>query len=156
MTPTPPTKPVQQTLLFGKTPPSTVDQLNNLRCQGSQIFLERDGPKGATIQSVNAWMKTKILDSKIHTKLDNAATILIQQMQQLPVGQLPASLVFFVNGAWNQLKQPSTRRRRPLNYYSFLMSFGNDYAPNAGASLRYALRLLQLKNDDRSVVFVHG
>ena len=56
LTPTPPTKPVQQTLPFGKTQPSAVEQLNQLRCHGSQLYLERDGPKGATIQSVNAWM----------------------------------------------------------------------------------------------------
>ena len=49
------------------------------------MHLEREGPKGATIQSVNAWMKTKI-----HTKLDNAASNLLQQMQQVPVGQLPS------------------------------------------------------------------
>ena len=89
LTPTPPNKPVQQTLLFGKTLPSAVEQ-NNLRCQGSPMHLERDGPKGATIQSVNAWMKTKILDATIHTKLDNAAISLLQQMQQVPVGQLPS------------------------------------------------------------------
>ena len=53
-----------------------------------------------------------------------------------------ASLVFSLSGAWNQLKQPSTRRRRPLNCFSFLMNFENDYAPNAGASLRYAPRRL--------------
>ncbi len=46
LTPTPPNKPVQQTLLFGKTLPSAVEQLNNLRCQGSPLYLERDGPKG--------------------------------------------------------------------------------------------------------------
>ena len=90
LTPTPPTKPVQQTLPFGKAQPSAVEQLNQLRCHGSQLYLEQDGPKGATIQSVNAWMKTKILDSKIHTKLDNAASDLIQQMQHVPVGQLPS------------------------------------------------------------------
>ena len=65
-------------------------QLNNLRCQGSTLLLERDGPKGATIQSVNAWMKTKILDATIHTKLDNAASNLLQQMQHVPIGQLPS------------------------------------------------------------------
>ena len=90
LTPTPPNKPVQQTLLFGKTLPSAVEQLNNLRCQESPLYLERDGPKGATIQSVNAWMKTKILDATIHSKLDNAASNLLQQMQQVPVGQLPS------------------------------------------------------------------
>ena len=90
LTPTPPNKPVQQTLLFGKTLPSAVEQLNNLRCQGSTMHLERDGPKGATIQSVNAWMKTKILDATVHTKLDNAASNLLQQMQQVPIGQLPS------------------------------------------------------------------
>ncbi len=46
------------------------------------MHLERDGPKGATIQSVNAWMKTKILDATVHSKLDNAASNLLQQMQQ--------------------------------------------------------------------------
>ncbi len=46
--------------------------------------------KVATIQSVNAWMKTKILDATIHTKLDNAASNLLQQMQQVPAGQLPS------------------------------------------------------------------
>ena len=90
LTPTPPNKPVQQTLLFGKPLPTAVEQLNSLRCQGSPMHLEREGPKGATIQSVNAWMKTKILDATIHTKLDNAAISLLQQMQQVPVGQLPS------------------------------------------------------------------
>ena len=42
------------------------------------------------IQSVNAWMKTKILDATIHTKLDNAASNLLQQMQHVPIGQLPS------------------------------------------------------------------
>ena len=72
LTPTPPNKPVQKTLLFGKSLPTAAEQLENLRCQGSPMYLERDGPKGATIQSVNAWMKTKILDATIHAKLDNA------------------------------------------------------------------------------------
>ena len=78
LTPTPPTKPIQKTLLFGKPGPLTVDQLNNLRCNDSTMLLDRDGPRGATIQSVNQWMKTKILDSKIHTKLDHSANNLIQ------------------------------------------------------------------------------
>ncbi len=98
LTPTPPNKPIQKTLLFGNTGPSTLDQVNNLRVRDSPLLLERDGPKGATIQSVNQWMKTKILvlDAKIHAKLDQAARNLVQQMQQVPVGQLPSVTRFLV------------------------------------------------------------
>ena len=44
LTPTPPNKPVQQTLLFGKSSPTVAEQLDNLRCQGSPMYLEREGP----------------------------------------------------------------------------------------------------------------
>ena len=35
-------------------------------------------------------MKTKILDAKIHAILDQSAQDLIQEMQQVPIGQLPS------------------------------------------------------------------
>ena len=107
LTPTPPNKPVQKTLLFGKSLPTAAEQLDNLRCQGSPMYLERDGPKGATIQSVNAWMKTKILDATIHAKLDNAATSLLQQMQQAPVGQLPSVTRFLCE--WGMEPGPAAK-----------------------------------------------
>ena len=107
LTPTPPNKPVQKTLLFGKSLPTAAEQLENLRCQGSPMYLERDGPKGATIQSVNAWMKTKILDATIHAKLDNAATSLLQQMQQAPVGQLPSVTRFLCE--WGMEPGPAAK-----------------------------------------------
>ena len=68
----------------------------------------------------------------------------------------PVSLGFFPNGAWNQFKQPSTRRRRLPNSYLSWMNFANDYASNVGVSLRYALRPFQPRNDDYSAVCVHG
>ena len=107
LTPTPPSKPVQKTLLFGKSLPTAAEQLDNLRCQGSPMYLERDGPKGATIQSVNAWMKTKILDATIHAKLDNAATSLLQQMQQAPLGQLPSVTRFLCE--WGMEPGPAAK-----------------------------------------------
>ena len=66
------------------------------------------------------------------------------------------SLGFSANGAWNQPKQPSTKRRKLPNSYLFWMNFGNDYAPNAGVSLRYAPRPFQPEKEDYSAVFVHG
>lgn len=73
-----------------------MDQANNLRVRDAALLLERDGPKGATIQSVNTWMKTKILDAKIHAKLDQVAHDPPQELQQLPVCQVPSLTRFLV------------------------------------------------------------
>lgn len=90
------TPPTQQKLQFGRPSPSASERLNALRVGTSQLILEREGPKGSTIQSINAWMKLKILDATTHAKLDQAALDLIQQMQQVPVGQLPSVTRFLV------------------------------------------------------------
>ena len=73
-----------------------------------------------------------------------------------PSASFPVLLDFYRSGAWNQPKQPSTKRRKRPSSSSFLMNFANDYATNARASLRYALRPFQHKIDGCSTVFVHG
>ena len=66
------------------------------------------------------------------------------------------SHAFSVNGVWNQVPQQNTKTKKLPSFYLSWMNFGNDYAPNAGVSPRYALRPFQPKIEDYSVVCVHG
>ena len=92
-TPTPPTKPLpntQRQLQFGTTPQTPTKQVENMRVGSSFKVLEREGPNNHQIQSINAWMKTKIHDVAIHGKLDELAKKLEEQLNQLPLGQQPS------------------------------------------------------------------
>ena len=92
-TPTPPTKPLpntQRQLQFGTTPQTPTKHVENMRVGSSFKVLEREGPNNHQIQSINAWMKTKIHDVAIHGKLDELAKKLDEQLNQLPIGQQPS------------------------------------------------------------------
>eukprot|EP00434_Breviolum_minutum_P035174 symbB.v1.2.031132.t1/scaffold3581.1/size55290/1 len=92
-TPTPPTKPLpntQRQLQFGTTPQTPAKQVENMRVGSSFKVLECEGPNNHQIQSINAWMKTKIHDVAIHGKLDELAKKLEEQLNQLPLGQQPS------------------------------------------------------------------
>ena len=61
-----------------------------MRVGSSFKVLEREGPNNHQIQSINAWMKTKIHDVAIHGKLDELAKKLEEQLNQLEWGMEPA------------------------------------------------------------------
>lgn len=90
-TPTPPAKPeqTQRKLSFGSSTHQT-KQIESMRVGASFKILEKEGPTSHQIQSINAWMKTKIHDVSVHGKLDDLAKKLDEQMALLPIGQTPS------------------------------------------------------------------
>ena len=122
-TPTPPTKPVPNTqgqLQFGNTPQTPAKQVENMRVGSSFKVLEREGPNNHQIQSINAWMKTKIHDVSIHGKLDELAKKLDEQLHQLPLGQQPSINRYLVEWGMEPTKASKYKPREAIKLLCIL------------------------------------
>ena len=160
-TPTPPAKPVpntQRQLQFGTgtTPQTPAKHVENMRVGSSFKVLEREGPNHHQIQSINAWMKTKIHDVALHGKLDDLPRSLMNNSLIYPLVNNQASIATWWNGAWNRPKPPSTNLVKPSNFCAFCTRFGNDYANIATVSPCSTAQLSQNRLDVCSTTFADG
>ena len=125
-TPTPPAKPVpniQRQLQFGANPTSQnpTKQVENMRVGSSFKVLEREAPNNHQIQSINAWMKTKIHDDlALHGKLDDLAKKLDEQISQLPLGQQPSINRYLVEWGMEPTKASKYKPREAIKLLCIL------------------------------------
>lgn len=123
--PTPPAKPVQQAqrqLQFGtnSTPQNPTKQVENMRVGSSFKVLEEEGPNNHQIQAINAWMKTMKHDVATHSKLDDLAKKLDEQIAQLPLGQTPSINRYLVEWGMEPTKASKYKPREAIKLLGIL------------------------------------
>ena len=86
-------KPGQQTLPFsgqGNTKTQALSKLTELAVRDRPAHLESTGPKNHTVQSINAWMKLQVPDTKHHEEIDRRAKEFKDMYDKLDAGQAPS------------------------------------------------------------------
>ena len=87
-------KPSQTTLSFSKAPENAdahaLKEIKELRVGDSKARLETEAPRSHTIQSINAWMKTHVKQTKDQKDLDDRAKRLKEAYERLDPGNAPS------------------------------------------------------------------
>ena len=87
-------KPGQTTLNFSKAPENAdahaLQEIKELGLGDSKARLETEAPKSHTIQSINAWMKTHVKQTKDQKDLDDRAKRLKEAYERLDPGTAPS------------------------------------------------------------------
>lgn len=87
-------KPGQTTLSFSKAPKNAdahaLDEIKELGVGDSKARLETEAPRSHTIQSINAWMKTHVRQTKDQKDLDDRAKRLKEAYERLDPGTAPS------------------------------------------------------------------
>ena len=87
-------KPSQTTLSFSKAPENAnahaLNEIKELGLGDSKARLETEAPRSHTIQSINAWMKTHVKQTKDQKDLDHRAKRLKEAYERLDPGNAPS------------------------------------------------------------------
>lgn len=91
-----------------------------MRVGSSFKVLEEEGPNNHQIQAINAWMKTTKHDVATHSKLDNLAKKLDEQIAQPPLGQTPSINRYLVEWGMEPTKASKYKPREAIKLLCIL------------------------------------